>query len=475
MSVEASTPEAPIVGRGRWQIPTYLLDNDNIMEEVNTLGKETMNDIIGVRFRRSAAVNPQSIFAGFKTRVYALFRANAKKVHPSILGKIEKLKSGLSSVNNDPLVSEEDKMLESLVIKTEILELERILFESNRVYAKAKHHVHAETICRDWVRSNRARKPRDTIFSLHNPLEEDHADEHDSQAMAETARQYHENLQSMDRDPTEEPDQTKLGAILDNISARTLPDQKRELAKHLEWGRVHAALTGSGSDKAAGLDGIPMELWKKMSALFDAGNKAIVNPYCDIVGVLTKTFRDIEEHGIDQSTKFNEGWMCPIYKKGDRNNATNYRPITVLNTDYKLMTRALANKLAEAAPTLIHRDQAGFIKGRSIFDQVRLAKLAIDYGRLLGKNGAIVALDQEKAYDKILLPYLWKVLEKFDIPRHFIKTVRHIYQGASTSVIINRMVSAPYQVARAAVVATFCANSMTVGTEIDTKMVGTRI
>jgi len=140
--------------------------------------------------------------------------------------------------------------------------------------------------------------------------------------------------------------------------------------------------------------------------------------------------------------------MCPIYKKGERNNVANYRPITVLNTDYKTITKALANKLAEVAPTLVHRDQAGFLKGRSIFDQVKLAKLAIDFGRIMERNGVLVMLDQEKAYDKILHPYLWKVLEKFDLPRHYIKTIQHLYHDTSTSVVINGIISEAYSVNR---------------------------
>ena len=444
-SVKISTTDAPLIGKGRWQIPTYLLENEEIMEEINEKGKKTLNNIVATRYRRTDTINPQTIFANFKTEIREMCRTHAKKIHPTITNKIEKLKKRLNEVNNNQLIPEDDKMLESIVVKTEILELERILYESNRVYAKTKHHVHAETICRDWIRTNRAKKPRDTIFSLYNPLDPETPPTCDSQEMARIAKEYHENLQKNDRDPTATPDRTKIDTILENITA---PKHKNELAQYLKWGNVHRALNDSANDKAAGLDGIPMELWKVMSSKFDAFSEAKVNPYCDIVQILVKVFNDIEEHGISPTTNFNEGWMCPIYKKGERNNIANYRPITVLNTDYKTMTKALANKLAEAAPSLIHRDQAGFIKGRNIYDQVKLAKLIIDYGKIKKQNGAIVALDQEKAYDKILHPYLWEVLEKFDIPQHFIKTIKHLYKDASTSVLINGILSDPFIVNR---------------------------
>ena len=71
-----------------------------------------------------------------------------------------------------------------------------------------------------------------------------------------------------------------------------------------------------------------------------------------------------------------------------------------------------------------------------------------DNGSIMNQNGAIVALDQEKVYDKILHPYLWKVLEKFDVPQHFIKTVKHLYQNAATSVLINGILSDPFTVDR---------------------------
>ena len=62
------------------------------------------------------------------------------------------------------------------------------------------------------------------------------------------------------------------------------------------------------------------------------------------------------------------------------------------------------------------------------------------------ENGTIVALDQEKAYDKIRHDYLWATLETFGLPRQFIKTVKSLYQHAYTQIAINGVFSLPYKV-----------------------------
>ena len=60
-------------------------------------------------------------------------------------------------------------------------------------------------------------------------------------------------------------------------------------------------------------------------------------------------FRDIQNHGVDLGTDFNLGWMCPIFKKKDPTEISNYRPITLMNTDYKLLTKILALQLSDHA------------------------------------------------------------------------------------------------------------------------------
>jgi Reverse transcriptase (RNA-dependent DNA polymerase) len=136
--------------------------------------------------------------------------------------------------------------------------------------------------------------------------------------------------------------------------------------------------------------------------------------------------------------------MCPLYKKKEKTNIENYRPITLLNTDYKLLTKALTIQLTEIISPLIHKDQAGFIPGWSIFDHIRTLKVMTKYLEMMKENGAIIALDQEKAYDKINHSYLWKTLEAFNLPTCFQNTVKYLYQNTSTVVAINGTFSKLY-------------------------------
>jgi hypothetical protein len=169
-------------------------------------------------------------------------------------------------------------------------------------------------------------------------------------------------------------------------------------------------------------------------------------PAFDIATLMTEAFNDIAQHGVIPETKFSDGWMCPIYKKNDKCNIANYRPITLLNTDYKIFTKTLSVKLGKVAPDLLHHNQAGFVPGRQISDQTRLISLVMTYAEQTQQNGLIVSLDQEKAYDKVDHDYLWKTLETFKFPATFITMIKHLYKGAKTSVMINGIKSDTYDV-----------------------------
>jgi hypothetical protein len=207
--------------------------------------------------------------------------------------------------------------------------------------------------------------------------------------------------------------------------------------------QIRQAIFMSKNGSAAGVDGCPYELWKKLISEHENRTKKD-SPSFNITQTLTEILQDVQTNGVDMRTSFTLGWMCPIYKKKDPNEISNYRPITLLNMDYKILTKIMALQLMERAQTMIHEDQAGFILKRSIFNHIRLARAIITYVELAEEDGAIIALDQEKAYDKIRHDYLWITLKTFSIPQFFIRTVQELYQNANTIVAINSNLSTPF-------------------------------
>jgi hypothetical protein len=270
-----------------------------------------------------------------------------------------------------------------------------------------------------------------------------------SKNMAELARNYHNNLLSAGLNTTPEEQEAIVLEVLDTILPKsTLPDTDREsMSCRLSEHDVLEALKSSKNGTSTGVNGLPYELWKALNEKYEADVKAN-KPSFNIIRALTRVFNDIEEHGVVLTTNFTEGWMCPLYKKKDKRQIENYRPITILNSDYKIFTKALAVKLAKTVPKIIHENQAGFIPGRSIFDQVKLTKLVLNYAEAVDENGVIVGLDQEKAYDKITHDYLWQTLARYNLPESFINTVKSLYESAETRVMVNGVLSSPFKVTR---------------------------
>jgi hypothetical protein len=138
--------------------------------------------------------------------------------------------------------------------------------------------------------------------------------------------------------------------------------------------------------------------------------------------------------------------MCPIYKKKDLMEINNYCPITLMNIDYKILIKTLALQLVTKIEWLIHPNQVGFIRNCLIHNQTRLVRIIIDYAKATQENGAIVALDQKKAYDKIKHDYLWEMMDSFRILQTFTNTIRSLYSNAHMMVAINRVFSKPFKV-----------------------------
>ena len=76
-----------------------------------------------------------------------------------------------------------------------------------------------------------------------------------------------------------------------------------------------------------------------------------------------------------------------LYKGGDRDNVRYWRLITLLNTDYRIISKLLANRTKPVLRKLIHSDQKGFVEGRNISESNRMIDDIINYWTKKTKKG----------------------------------------------------------------------------------------
>ena len=112
----------------------------------------------------------------------------------------------------------------------------------------------------------------------------------------------------------------------------------------------------------------------------------------------------------------------------------NYRPITLLNVDYNILSKVLAKRIKEVLNEIIHHDQVGYIKNRNIGEAVRLIDDLL-FDSLNRTNGFLVTVDFEKAFDSVSHEFLFKVLKLCGFGKSFCSWVKILYTDISSCVM----------------------------------------
>jgi hypothetical protein len=135
--------------------------------------------------------------------------------------------------------------------------------------------------------------------------------------------------------------------------------------------------------------------------------------------------------------------IITLLPKKDKNRffLKNWRPITLLNLDYKLLAKTLANRMVDFLPILIDDDQTGYIKGRFIGCNIRLIEDMIFYTESNNISGILLTIDFEKAFDSINWRFLDESLKAFNFGPLFRGFIKTLYTDISSTVLNNGKIS----------------------------------
>jgi len=186
--------------------------------------------------------------------------------------------------------------------------------------------------------------------------------------------------------------------------------------------------------KSPGSDGLPVEFYK---TFWDKIHVYLINSYKDIIS---------NGHlGFSQK----QGVISLIPKKDkDPKHLKNWRPITLLNTDYKILTKYIAEYMKEYLSDLIHVNQKGFLSNRYIGENIQNAEAIMNHCDMNNIDSLLIFLDYSKAFDCVEWHLIDKALSMYGFKDNLRMLIGCIYNLNDSCIVNNGNISRYFKLSR---------------------------
>ena len=208
--------------------------------------------------------------------------------------------------------------------------------------------------------------------------------------------------------------QESFNKFTQNVKMPKLSDEEKvSLEGYLTFEECQKILETLPNEKSPGEDGFTAEL--------------------DLVEGLNGGY-DIEQLSISQRRG-----VITLLPKGDESltHLYNWRPITLLNVDYKIASKAIAKRIEPILNKLVHSDQTGFVKRRYIGENIRLISDIMEQTKKLNSTWFLISVDFQKAFDSLEWSCIQSALEGYNFGEGIVKWIQLFYKDIESAVMNN--------------------------------------
>jgi len=413
ISLEFSTSEDHIKGPGYWKMNCSLLDDDNYLREV------TEKVPIWLAEGRSDLTDHRSIWDWIKYNIrahavqFSKYKAMQRKEEEKILQ--DQFNNAKQTYESDPT----DENRNGFNLAKEKMEL---FYEGKLqgiiIRARARWCEHGEKSTKYFLNLEK----RNHVKKHVRKLKINGSFTTDPFKILSEQKRFYQDLYTSKNMSTGNTHATEV--FLNNLNIPRLTDEQTFSCEgQITEEECVKALQSFQCNKAPGNDGIPVEFYNKFWAI-------VSEPFINCVN---ECFNKGEmSHSQKQAV------ITLIEKKGkDRSLLENWRPISLVNVDAKIISKVLATRIKNVLPSIVHHNQTGFVKDRYIGETVRSIFDLMDFSLKENIPGLMIFIDFHKAFDSLEWNFLFSCLEAFRFGPDFIRWVKTLYNNIQSCIINN--------------------------------------
>ena len=211
-------------------------------------------------------------------------------------------------------------------------------------------------------------------------------------------------------------------------------EEKRSCEGLITLQETEQILKTFNRNRTPGNDGLPVEFYEHF--------------WDDIKVCMLECFNYSYEQG-KLSNSQRQGVITLLNKKGkDRLQLNNWRPISLLNVDYKILSKVISERIKMVMPKLVHINQTGFIADRHIGDAIRTLIDIVEHCDETQTEGLLMMVDFEKAFDSIEWSFIFKTLIRYNFGEMLLKWIRLFYSDIKACIINNSHTSPYFNISR---------------------------